>query len=66
MKKLNCKIFSTDLFGNHNYVVKDGDEIITEGTSSSLRWVKHDAGGYHTKEKFDELYPEGWEVEFSF
>lgn len=52
---------------DHNYVVTDESGIvIAEGTSSSPGWVKHDAGGYHTKKKFDEMFPQGWHVNFDF
>ena len=51
---------------NTSYVVLDGEEVVSKGISSNPSWVKHDAGGYHTKEKFDTLYPNGWEVDFDF
>lgn len=52
---------------NVTYVVKteDGEEV-AKAVSSSYSWVRHDAGGYHTQEKFDELFPEGWFVAFEF
>lgn len=69
--KLVCKIdwrtpcvFSHD--ENIHYSVYDGEEVVAQGISSSESWVKNDAGGYHTKEKFDEKYPNGWEVTYSF
>lgn len=69
MKKLVCKIMSvTQGFSspNYEYAVFDGEEVVSVGVSSNESWVRHDAGGYHTKEKFDKLYPEGWEVTFDF
>lgn len=52
---------------NFCYVVTDADGIVVaEGISSSPDWVRHDAGGYHTKEKFDKLFPRGWTVHFNF
>jgi len=52
---------------NYNYEVYDKNgEVIIKGTSSSPRWVKQDSvANYHSK-KFDELYPNGWEVKFNF
>jgi len=67
--KLICKIenitngFDCKLY---NYSVWDGKKKVANGTSSSLDWVRNDAGGYHTKDVFDKLYPNGWEVEFGF
>lgn len=71
MKVLTCKILHNewpDGFSSPNYYyeVYDGDEMVAGGVSSSPAFVKKDAGGYHTKAKFDELYPEGWVVEFDF
>lgn len=66
MKELSCKIIDRDGYANFNYTVYDGETKIATGTSSSLDWVKNDAGGYHTKDKFDKLYPEGWKVIFNF
>lgn len=71
-KKLVCKILEVKpslYFGgspDYKYAVYDGKKIVSKGVSSSLGWVKHDAGGYHTQKKFDELYPDGWEVTFDF
>ena len=49
------------------YVVTDENNIVVaEGTSSSPDWVRHDAGGYHTKQRFDEMFPQGWQVHFDF
>ena len=66
MNKLKCKITSTSQTF-FNYIVLDKDyKIVSNGASSNEGWVKHDAGGFHTKERFDELYGEGnWEVDFS-
>lgn len=33
--------------------------------SSSLGWAKHDMVE-HFKSRYDELFPEGWEVEFQY
>lgn len=69
MKELLCHIVSIKDYGNfinYEYAVLDGDEVVANGTSSNPDWVRHDAGGYHTKEKFDAKYPEGWKVNFSF
>lgn len=50
-----------------HYEVKDNaGNVIAEGGSSTEWYVKHDAGGFHTKEKFDRLYPGGWRVNFDF
>lgn len=52
---------------NYQYAITDKDKIVVAtGVSSSESWVRHDAGGYHTKEKFDRLFPNGWQVNFSF
>lgn len=49
------------------YVVEDENGIVVaEGVSSSEGWVRHDAGGYHTKKRFDEMFPNGWDVTFDF
>jgi hypothetical protein len=69
-KKLVCRIEISDLTQTggavYNYAVYDGEDIVAEGSSSSPDWVKHDAGGYHTKAEFDIRYPEGWKVSFDF
>lgn len=49
-----------------DYIVCDGQKVVARGTSSSPEWVKHDAGGYHTKRDFDQRYPDGWSVSFDF
>ena len=68
-RQLECRIMSVS-YGNETpdieYAVFDGDEEISRGVSSSKGWVRHDAGGYHTKKKFDERYPDGWSVNFNF
>lgn len=66
MNKLKCKIVK-QTSGFLGYIVIDKDyKIISNGVSSNEFWVKHDAGGFHTKEKFDKLYGENnWEVDFS-
>ena len=52
---------------NLSYVVTDENGIVVaDGVSSSEGWVRHDAGGYHTKTKFDKLFPQGWVVNFDF
>jgi len=72
VKRLLCKIdkiIERDSFEyprDFEYSVWDGDQRVAEGTSSSLDWVKNDAGGYHTKKNFDERYPGGWEVEYEW
>lgn len=70
MTKLLCKIVDKQFDGlsSHNltYKVYDGKKVVATGVSSSLVWVINDAGGYHTKTKFNELYPDGWEVHFDF
>ena len=66
MNKLKCKIISaTDNF--YSYIVVDQDyKIVANGMSSNEGWVINDAGGFHTKGDFDQLYGEGkWEVDFS-
>ena len=71
MEKLKCEIISMKQESEYDYrieyIVTDKDgEIVSNGISSSVSWVIHDAGGYHTKKKFDELYSEGnWVVDFS-
>ena len=49
------------------YIVIDEDyRIVANGYSNDEDWVRHDAGGFHTKKEFDALYGEGqWEVDFS-
>ncbi len=68
--KLRCAITDVQTgyeTPNISYVVTDPDNIvIATGVSSSKAWVRHDAGGYHTKETFDKMYPQGWFVEFEF
>jgi len=66
MEKLKCKIIDRTSF-NYVYIVIDKNyKIVSNGCSSSDSYVRHDAGGYHTKEKFDKLYGENnWEVDFS-
>lgn len=70
IKILRCQINEITDQGspspNYHYSVWDGDIEVAHGISSSESWVKNDAGGYHTKEKFDKMYPEGWEVKFDF
>lgn len=70
IKELTCAItsdYQTPSGGrNVEYAVWDGQKVVASGVSSDPSWVKHDAGGYHTKEKFDEKYPEGWKVLFNF
>lgn len=69
MKQLVCKIMNVThgSYGyNYEYAVFDGEELVSVGVSSSESFVRHDAGGYHTKEKFDKLYPDGWNVTFDF
>lgn len=70
MKHLICKIVADNpavsVGRDIKYVVLDGDEVVASGISSSESWVKYDAGGYHTKKTFDDRYPEGWQVHFSF
>jgi hypothetical protein len=66
---LTCKTRLHNYYDDNSvvaaYAVLDGDgKLVTTGASSSFEWVKHDAGGYHTKKVFDELYPDGWEVIF--
>lgn len=69
-ERLICDIVS-DYTDNHSsycrYVVTDKNNmVLAEGVSSSPEWVRYDAGGHHTQKKFDELYPDGWEVSFNF
>lgn len=72
MKKLlACKIVARslcELSGEErlDYEVYDGDDVVAQGTSSSEYFVRHDAGGYHTKDEFDAKYPDGWEVSYNF
>lgn len=69
MKQLVCKIMNVThgiSSPNYEYAVFDGKDVVSVGVSSNESWVRHDAGGYHTKEKFDGLYPEGWNVNFDF
>lgn len=66
MNKLKCKIINAR--GNfYSYIVIDKDyKIVANGMSSDEGWVKHDAGGFHTKNTFDKLYGKNnWEVDFS-
>lgn len=64
--KLKCKIVREGNIGMFYIVVDQNYKIVSNGISSDEGWVIHDAGGYHTKEKFDELYGDGcWEVDFS-
>lgn len=52
---------------NYSYVVTDRNGVVVaQGVSSSESWVRHDAGGYHTKKNFDEKFPHGWQVTFNF
>ena len=52
---------------NYTYVVTDENGIVVaDGVSSSQSWVKNDAGGYHTKATFDEMFQHGWQVNFDF
>ena len=52
---------------NYEYVVTDPHGIVVAtGVSSSEGWVRNDAGGYHTKERFDRQFPNGWVVNFDF
>jgi hypothetical protein len=72
VKVLKCKILRSipaahSLANGHcDYAIYDGEKTVAEGSSTSPDWVKHDAGGYHTKAEFDLRYPEGWRVEFDF
>jgi hypothetical protein len=64
--KLRCRIVETNSWFMR-YIVYDENNIgVAEGCSSSPDWVRHDAGGYHTKERFDKMFPQGWEVSFDF
>ena len=51
-----------------HYKVADVDgNTVAAGVSSNTTWAKQDAGGNHTKKKFDELYGEdNWEVNFDW
>lgn len=69
MKELNCVILDISngiSSPNITYGVFDGEQQVSQGVSSSIDWVKNDAGGFHTKKKFDKLYPDGWIVNFNF
>lgn len=70
MKDLVCRILRVSPCPSgawdYTYGVFDADELIAQGISSSERWVRHDAGGYHTKREFDARYPEGWRIKFDF
>ena len=66
MKELMVKIDSIRSENYCQYSVWDDGQCISTGVSSNKYWVVHDAGGYHTKEEFDKLYPEGWKVKFDF
>ncbi len=67
---LKCSIVDASpglVSDNYTYVVTDRHGIVVAtGVSSSPSWVKHDAGGYHTKEDFDAKFPHGWTVVFDF
>lgn len=67
-ERLTCKVVDISPgSGSPNWIYEvwnDHGARVASGVSSSEWWVRHDAGGYHTKRKFDELYPEGWTVEF--
>ena len=70
--QLRCSIVHADhppgfSSQNFSYVVTDESGIVVaEGVSSSPSWVRHDAGGFHTKQNFDEKFPQGWCVDFDF
>lgn len=65
--RLVCTIAAAANYGLVDWEVKDESGAgVSHGVSSSEEWAKHDAGGYHTKDKFDSLYGEGnWEVDFN-
>lgn len=70
VKELVCKITNAYRLPTgsevYDYAIYDGNEIVAQGSSSSPDWVRHDAGGYHTKANFDSRYPGGWNVSFDF
>lgn len=51
-----------------NYVVTDKDNVVVaRGISSNESWAEHDAGGYHTKWFFNDIYGVGnWHVNFAW
>ncbi len=63
---LDCYIVARAINGDLTYEVHNGKKVVATGTSSSMSFVRYDAGGYHTKQKIDALYPDGWEVRFHF
>ena len=69
MKKLVCKILNCTngyVSPNYAYWVYDWEELVSSWISSSESFVKNDAWGYHTKDKFDKKYPDWREVVFNF
>lgn len=66
IEQLFCEIISTTASFICYRVYDKDNETISTGASTSKNWVKHDAGGFHTKEEFDKKYPQGWEVSFDF
>jgi hypothetical protein len=67
---LRCSIVAVDpsfSSPNYTYVVTDKHGIVVAtGVSSSPEFVRHEAGGYHTKQNFDSKFPHGWTVVFDF
>ena len=68
--QLTCAIVDRFYGGSEpclTYLVMDDNGIVVaQGVSSNEDWVRHDAGGYHTKKRFDEMFPHGWNVGFDF
>jgi hypothetical protein len=66
---LVCSLFPPGMWASDVcYVVKDPEgSIVASGVSSSPDWVKHDAGGHHTRRNFDGRYGPGqWVVRFDW
>lgn len=66
--ELVCSVLPSDTWGpDLCYVVRENGTVVASGVSSSLSWVKHDAGGYHTRSAFDDRYGPGrWVVRFEW
>ena len=66
MNQLKCKIIIISPYGMQYIVIDKDNKMVANGVSSNESFVKSDAGGFHTKERFDELYgADNWVVDFS-
>jgi hypothetical protein len=64
--KLKGEKIPTGLEYLFRYRILDDCLIVAEGKCSSLDWVRIDARSTHVRQEFNEMFPEGWEVEFDF